>query len=238
MSALSQKKVLVIGAGGLGCPVSLALAKGGVGAITFVDPDVVDVTNLHRQPWHRTSDVGRLKAESAAESLRAAFPQVTTRALPVRVTHENAETLFLEHDLVIDATDGVKTKFLLSDAAVLTGVPLIYGGVLRMSGQVMAITRDGPCLRCLFEAPPPPDAVPTCAQAGVLGAMAGFIGALQALLARDVLLGKRVPPLLRSFDGATLRMREVKVDKQRDCATCAEPRAVKLQPAEELACAI
>ncbi|MFL5318004.1 MAG: HesA/MoeB/ThiF family protein, partial [Myxococcaceae bacterium] len=160
-----MSRVLIIGAGGLGCPASLALAKDGVASLTLADPDVVDPTNLHRQPWHRTSDVGRPKVESAAEKLRAAFPQLEVRPLRTSVDHSNALELFSKHDLVIDATDGVLTKFLLSDAGVKTGIPLIHGGVLRMQGQVMAIAPAGPCLRCLFEAPPAPDAIPTCAQA-------------------------------------------------------------------------
>ena len=131
----------MVGAGGLGCPASLALAQAGVGHLTLADPDRVDVTNLPRQLWHRPQDAeqGRNKAESAVAGLGRAFPTLSTEALPERVDAGNAEGLFRSHDAVIDATDGVATKFFLSDVAVLTGVPLVYGGVLRMQGQALRI---------------------------------------------------------------------------------------------------
>ncbi|MBN1209258.1 MAG: HesA/MoeB/ThiF family protein [Myxococcaceae bacterium] len=239
MSRLSEARVLVVGAGGLGCPASLALAHAGVGHLTLVDPDQVDVTNLHRQLWHRTPDVGRLKAESAAAGLARAFPELSTEAIPARVDADNAEPLFRAHDVVIDATDGTATKFFLSDVAVLTGVPLVYGGVLRMQGQAMRIDPDGPCLRCLYEAPPPPDAVPTCAQAGVLGSMAGLVGALQALLALERLSGAvgaaRGEAVLHVVDGVALAGRTVRVSRALDCSSCAPGRRPTLAPPEEAA---
>lgn len=233
-----MKRALVIGAGGLGCSASLGLAKQGLAGLTLADPDTVDPTNLHRQPWHRSSDVGRLKTESAADGLRAAFPSLEVTTFSGAVDHLNAVELFLAHDIVIDATDAVAGKFLLSDASRKTAVPLIHGGALRMSGQIMPIVKGGPCLRCLFEAPPPPGSVPTCAQAGVLGALVGFIGAWQALAARDVLAGKTVGGRLWSFDGATLQMRERQIKRAKDCAVCGtEPAKLVLQPAAEMACA-
>jgi molybdopterin-synthase adenylyltransferase len=237
VSRLSEARVLVVGAGGLGCPASLALAHAGVGHLTLVDPDRVDVTNLHRQLWHRTSDVGRLKAASAAAGLTRAFPELSLEALCERVDAGNAEALFRAHDVVVDATDGTATKFFLSDVAVLTGVPLVYGGVLRMQGQVLRIDPDGPCLRCLYEAPPPPDAVPTCAQAGVLGSLAGLVGALQALLALERLSGTagtaRGEALLHLVDGEALSGRTVRVRRSPDCASCAPGRMPTLASGEE-----
>jgi molybdopterin/thiamine biosynthesis adenylyltransferase len=237
VSRLLEARVLVVGAGGLGCPASLALAHAGVGHLTLVDPDRVDVTNLHRQLWHRTPDVGRLKAESATAGLARAFPDLSLEAIPERVAADNAEPLFRAHDLVIDATDGTATKFFLSDVAVLTGVPLVYGGVLRMQGQAMRIDPDGPCLRCLYETPPPPDAVPTCAQAGVLGSMAGLVGALQALLALERLLGTVGPAhgeaLLHIVDGVTLSGRTTRVRKAEDCPACGPGRTLSLTSPEE-----
>jgi molybdopterin-synthase adenylyltransferase len=237
VSRLLEARVLVVGAGGLGCPASLALAHAGVGHLTLVDPDRVDVTNLHRQLWHRTPDVGRLKAESAAAGLARAFPDLSTEAMPERVGPDNAEALFRAHELVIDATDGTATKFFLSDVAVLTGVPLVYGGVLRMQGQALRIDPDGPCLRCLYEAPPPPDAVPTCAQAGVLGSMAGLVGALQALLALERLSGAVGPArgeaVLHVVDGVTLAGRTVRVRRAPDCASCAPGRTPSLSAPQE-----
>lgn len=237
MSRLSEARVLVVGAGGLGCPASLALAHAGVGHLTLVDPDVVDVTNLHRQLWHRDADVGRPKVESAVAGLQRAFPDVSTEALAERVTADTVEGLFREHELVIDATDGTATKFLLSDAAVLTGVPLVYGGVLRMQGQAMRIDPGGPCLRCLYDAPPPPDAVPTCAQAGVLGSMAGLIGALQGMLAVELLSGAGRPEpgaaTLHVIDGATLSGRTVRVRREPECPACGTGRTPVLTGGEE-----
>ena len=223
-SRLERARVLLVGAGGLGCPASLALAQAGVGHLTLADPDRVDVTNLPRQLWHRPSDVGRNKAESAAAGLARAYPALSTEALPERVDAGNAEALFRAHDAVIDATDGVATKFFLSDVAVLTGVPLLYGGVLRMQGQAMRVDPRGPCLRCLYEAPPPPDAVPTCAQAGVLGSLAGLVGAVQALLALELLSGAARPTsgeaTLHVLDGVSLLGRRVRVERAPECPGC------------------
>lgn len=208
---------LLIGVGGLGCPAALALARAGVTRMTLVDADTVDVTNLHRQPLHHDVDVGRPKVESAAETLRARFPALQLRLVRERVTAANAESLFRAHDVVLDCTDGVHTKFLLSDAAVLTGTPLVYAGVLRFEGLAMRIQRDGPCLRCLFETPP--DDVPTCAQAGVLGSMAGVMGGLQAELALTPSAAPGVS-LLQVVDGHAFSFRAVKVKKRADCAAC------------------
>ncbi len=225
--SIGSRHVLVIGAGGLGCPASLALARARVGTITLVDPDVVDVSNLHRQLWHRAEDVGRHKVASAAAKLRAAFPALGIEARVLRVDVFNVDPLFRAHDLVIDATDGVELKFILSDAAVRTGTPLIHGGALRLQGQAMAIVKGGPCLRCLFETPPSPDDAPSCAQAGVLGTLPGIIGAVQARLAVECLEGR-----LRGdgaadlfvFDGARLAGRTVRVRRSEECTGCGKPQ--------------
>ncbi len=208
------RQVLIVGVGGLGCPAALALARSGVRQLTLIDPDVVELGNLHRQPWHHTADVGKPKVQSAAAKLERAFPGVQIVALRQRVDASNAEALFRAHELVIDATDGVETKFLLSDTSVRTGTPLIYGGVLRFEGLAMRIDPQGPCLRCLFESPP--DDGPTCAQAGVLGSMAGLIGSLQAELAL------RPSPttgeaLLQVVDGRELTFRTVRVRRRAAC---------------------
>lgn len=214
------RSVLVVGVGGLGCPVAFALARAGVPALTLADPDVVDLTNLHRQPWHHPADVGRPKVDSAREKLARQFPSLAITTHCARVDASNAEALFRAHELVVDASDGVDTKFLLSDAAVLTGTPLIYGGVLRYEGLAMRLEPGkGPCLRCLFETPPAD--VPTCAQAGVLGSMAGLVGGLQARLA----LRRNEEPgvaRLHVVDGASLSFRAVRVRRRVDCAACGE----------------
>jgi len=215
-------RVLVVGAGGLGCPASLALARAGVTRLTLVDPDRVDISNLHRQLWYRASDVGQLKVQSAADRLKAAFPSLEVAARPEKVDAASAAALFQEHDLVIDGTDGVADKFMLSDAAARTGVTLIYGGVLRLEGQAMTIRRGGPCLRCLFESINP-DEAPSCAQAGVLGTMAGVIGGLQALLGLQALQDKGAAAdtsTLHVIDGRSLTARTLTVRKAPDCKSC------------------
>ncbi|MHB8873390.1 MAG: HesA/MoeB/ThiF family protein [Myxococcaceae bacterium] len=225
----ADSNALVVGAGGLGCPASLALARAGVRRLTLADPDRVDETNLHRQLWHRASDVGRPKVESAADRLRAAFPGLTVATLPEAVGAANALELFRRHDLVIDATDGDAIKFLLSDAAVLTQVPLVYGGALRMKGQAMRIARGGPCLRCLFEGPPPPGSAPTCAEAGVLGSLAGAVGALQAVLAlapRPEVSGEE---RLLVLDGTDFSLRAVPVRRAPDCRACSPKARARLK---------
>lgn len=212
------QRVLIVGVGGLGCPASLALARAGVPEMTLIDPDLVELTNLHRQPWHHTADLGTPKVHSAAQKLQRAFPGVRVNPLQDRLTPANAEALFSGHDLIIDATDGVDTKFLLSDTAVRTGTPLVYAGVLRFEGLAMRIEPKGPCLRCLFENPP--DDAPTCAQAGVLGSMAGLMGALQASLALQGSAPRAGEATLQVIDGRGLTFRAVKVRRRADCAAC------------------
>lgn len=227
------RSACVVGVGGLGCPASLALARAGVRALTLVDPDVVEASNLARQPWHHPADVGRPKVQSAGEKLARLFPRLSLSLRQARVVAADVEALFAAHDLVIDATDGVGTKFLLSDAAVLTGTPLVYGGALRFDGLAMRIERGGPCLRCLFETPP--DDGPTCAQAGVLGAMVGLVGALEARLG----LSPNAQPgvgTLHVIDGWALSFRSVRVRRRADCAACGEGRKPVLSDAVDPSC--
>lgn len=233
MSRSVPKRVAIVGVGGLGCPASLSLAWQGVEQLTLVDPDLVELTNLHRQPWHHPDDVGRAKVESAAGRLARQFPQLQLSALRARVTAATVEALFAAHDLVIDATDGVGTKFLLSDAAVLTRRPLIYAGVLRFEGLAMRVEPGGPCVRCLFETPPTD--VPTCAEAGVLGAMAGVMGGLQASLASTPNPAPGLA-LLHVVDGLELSFRTVKVRRRLDCAACGEGANPVLKDADDPSC--
>jgi adenylyltransferase/sulfurtransferase len=207
--------VLVVGMGGLGCPASLALAQAGVERLTLIDPDCVDATNLHRQLWQRTDDVGRPKVAVASERLKKAFPRVEVEARQERVTAENSAGLFAGHGLVVDGTDDWRAKLELSDTALRTGVPLVYGGVLRLQGQAMVVTREGACLRCLFEAP---DFLPTCAQAGVLGTLAGVVGSLQALLGLDAFERQAEGESeLWLVDGEELTQRRIRVRRAEDC---------------------
>ena len=195
-------KVLIIGAGGLGCPAALALQ--GRAELTVADFDVVEPSNLHRQILYTLGDVGKPKAALAAA-------RVGGIGLQRKVTPQNAPELFCRFDVVIDGTDAGRGKLAFSDAAVQTGVPLVYGGVLKDHGQAMVIRPGGPCLRCLFE-----DTTegPSCAQAGILGTVAGVVGTRQAELAAHP------EPGLHVFDGTTLRWRTVEVRRARDCPVC------------------
>jgi molybdopterin-synthase adenylyltransferase len=217
LKQLQQMRVAVVGLGGLGCPASLALASAGVGHLTLVDPDVVEVSNLHRQPWHHPSDVGVPKVESARSKLARVTPQTNLETWQVPVTSLNAPQLVRDHDVVIDGTDSVEVKFLLSDVAKAQNGVVIYGGVLRREGLALRIAPEGPCLRCLFEQPPTD--VPTCAQAGVLGPMAGVVGALQAQLA---LTPEPIEGMahVHVIDGAALTSRRVKLRRRVSCGAC------------------
>jgi adenylyltransferase/sulfurtransferase len=215
--------------GGLGCPASLALARAGVDEITIADPDFVGASNLHRQPWYRTSDVGAPKVALAAARLRAAFPGITVNALACRIGRDEMRSFLPDHAVVIDGTDDVETKFLLSDAAVQHRTPLVYGGVLRMQGQAMLIAPGGPCLRCLFEPADLGDEVPSCARAGVLGSVAGVVGAIQALLALGALRGEwQHAGRIFLLDGWTLSQRRLAIGRAADCPACAsQPGATR-----------
>ncbi len=211
----APRSALIVGMGGLGCPAALGLARSGVRRLTLIDPDRVELTNLHRQLLHRAEDLGRPKVESAAERLRALFSSLVVETHLRRLDAANADALFHAHEVVIDGTDAPATKLLMSDAAVRTGIPLIYGGVLRWAGQAMRIERGGPCLRCLFEESAAQGA-PSCAQAGVMGSVAGMVGALQAQLA---CAGR--PGELHVIDGLKLSGRTVRIRPAPDCPTCA-----------------
>ena len=181
MPSLSEKSALVIGTGGLGGPVLMALAAAGLGRIVLMDADLIETSNLNRQPLFLESDLGERKAAVAAGRLRALRPLLVVEPLDARFDEGNAAQRVRGVDVVIDGSDNFATKFLANDAAVAAGKPLIHGGILRTTAQLMTVV-PGPagCLRCLFEEPPPPDAMPPNAQAGVLGALAGFAGALMA----------------------------------------------------------
>ena len=210
---------VIIGMGGLGCPAAVALAQAGVRRLTLVDGDVVEPSNLHRQPLYGPEDVGRLKVEVAKERLARAFPGLELEALPRRVSAADVEPLLARHALAIDGTDSVAAKFLLSDAVAAIGTPLVSGGVVQWGGQAMRIDPGGACLRCLYGTAPREDEVPTCARAGVLGSLAGILGALQASLA----LGPASPEgrsTLHVVDGRSLRLRTLIVRRAPGCPGC------------------
>src|SRR5215208_4777393 len=178
---LKDARVLMVGAGGLGSPIGLYLAAVGVGRLGVVEFDAVDVTNLQLQVLHGTKDVGRKKLESARERLADVNPHVEVVPHDLRLTAENALDIVREYDLVVDGTDNFATRFLVNDACVLLGKPNVYGSIFRFEGQASVFsTKDGPCYRCLYPEPPPPGAVPSCAEGGVIGVLPGLLGVVQA----------------------------------------------------------
>jgi len=229
---LKAAKVLCIGAGGLGSPLTLYLAAAGVGTLGVVDFDVVDYTNLQRQIIHTTADVGRKKLASAAEKVKAINPFVEVRPFEARLTSENALDLFRDFDIVVDGTDNFPTRYLVNDACVLTGKPNVYGSIFRFEGQVSVFaTQDGPCYRCLYPEPPPPGLVPSCAEGGVLGILPGLVGVMQATEAIKLILGKGEPLIGRLLlvDELGMRLRELKLRKNPDCPACgAHPSITRL----------
>jgi sulfur-carrier protein adenylyltransferase/sulfurtransferase len=215
--------VLVVGAGGLGSPAAMYLAAAGVGRIGIADGDRVDPSNLHRQLLHRSSDVGSAKTDSAQHTLATINPHVRVDAIGVRVSRENALDLVTAYDVVIDGTDNFPTRYLLNDACVMTGRPLVYGSVDRFEGQVSVFaTEHGPCYRCLFPTPPEPGSVQNCADAGVLGVLPGLIGTLQATEALKMILGLGDPLAGRLLLVDTLSMGFRTFDVPRDpaCPAC------------------
>lgn len=226
---LLASKVLLIGAGGLGSPAGLYLAAAGVGALGFVDSDVVDLSNLHRQILHGTSDVGRPKTESAAETIRALNPDVRIILHQERLTSENGLEILSQYDVVVDGSDNFPTKYLANDACVLLGKPLVLGAVFQFEGQVSVfLPGDGPCYRCLFPSPPPPGAVPSCQEAGVFGAVPGVIGCIQATETIKLLLGigETLAGRLLIFDALSLEFLEIEVKREPGCPVCGEHPAV------------
>ena len=234
---LKASRVLCLGAGGLGSPVTMFLAAAGIGEIGLVDDDRVDFSNLQRQILHGTSDVGRLKIESARDRLAEINPEVRVTIFETRFTAENAAAIAEPYDLIIDGTDNFPTRYLSNDLAVLTKKPNVYGSIYRFEGQVSVFAPHlgGPCYRCLFPEPPAPGLVPSCAEGGVLGILPGIVGAMQANEAVKLLLGLGDPLIGRlvHFDALAFRFREIKLRRDPDCAVCGDsPTLTKLQDLE------
>ena len=230
VGAKGQKKllngsVLIIGAGGLGAPAALYLAAAGVGHIGIVDADEVDLSNLQRQVIHATADIGKAKVKSAKESMEAINPDVKVSTYRMFVDSTNVRELIREYDFIIDGTDNFPAKFLINDACVLQKKPFSHAGIIRFQGQLMTyVPGEGPCYRCVFKNPPPKDAVPTCKQAGVIGAMAGTIGTLQAMEAIKYLIGKGdlLTGKLLTYDALKMEFRKINLKKDCNCAVCGE----------------
>ena len=218
-----EASVLIVGVGALGCAAAEALAEAGVGRLTLMDPDRVERSNLHRQLLHRQADIGRPKVESAREKLTARHPALRLSALATRLDQSNGATILAEHDCVIDATDGLSTKFLVNDLAILAGRPLVHGGILRFLGQLMTVIPGrSACYRCLFGAPPEAGDLPSCQEAGVLGSLAGTIGLLQAAEALRLITanGPLLSDRLLTYDALACRWRHVRLRRNPACAAC------------------
>jgi sulfur-carrier protein adenylyltransferase/sulfurtransferase len=227
---LKAGRVLLVGAGGLGSPLGLYLAAAGVGTIGIVDFDVVDESNLQRQILHGTRDVGRAKLASARDRLADVNPHVELILHETRLTSENALQILDGYDIVVDGTDNFPTRYLVNDAAVLTGITNVYGSIFRFEGQVSVFAAPGgPCYRCLFREPPPPGMVPSCAEGGVLGVLPGIIGAAQAVETLKLLLGIGRPLVgrLQLFDALRFEWREVRVRRNPDCPVCGERPTIR-----------
>ena len=235
--ALRRSRMLLIGAGGLGSPAALYLAAAGVGTLGLVDFDAVDVSNLQRQVLHGTRDVGRGKLDSARDRLRDLNPHVHVEGFPVRLTADNAREIADGFDVIIDGTDNFATRYLVNDLCVLQGVPNVYGGIFRFDGQASVFaTAEGPCYRCLYREPPPPDLVPSCAEGGVLGVLPGLVGTIQATEAIKLITGAGTTLVgrLLLIDALHWRQRTVRVRRDPACPACGTRTIRDLTDAVEL----
>jgi molybdopterin/thiamine biosynthesis adenylyltransferase len=232
-------KVLVVGAGGLGAPVALYLAAAGVGTIGIVDGDVVDLSNLQRQVIHFTPDVNRPKVQSAKEKIQLINPNVKVNTYQEFLAADNALDIIKDYDFIVDGTDNFPVKFLINDACVMAGKPFSHGGILRFEGQTFTHLPGTACYRCMFIAPPPAGSVPTCSQAGVLGAIAGMLGTIQAAETLKYLtgVGQLLTNQLLTFNAKTMDFRKIKTHQNTHCPLCGEhPTVTQLIDYEQAAC--
>ena len=219
---LKNARVLMIGAGGLGSSPAIYLAAAGVGTIGIVDPDVVSLSNLHRQILHYTFDIDKPKVVSAAEKLKQINPHVNIVTHQARLSAGNAKSIFADYDLIIDGTDNLPSRYLINDACFFAKKNFIFGGVQQFEGQLSIFGSGGPCYRCIFRELPPPGEMPSCAEAGVIGVVPGIIGLMQANEAIKWICGIGEPLLgrLLIFDALSARWREVKIKKDPECPLC------------------
>jgi molybdopterin/thiamine biosynthesis adenylyltransferase len=232
---LLSGKVLIIGVGGLGSPISLYLAAAGMGTIGIADADRVELSNLQRQIAHHTGDIGRPKVISAREKMVAMNPDITVNMHDVRVTGENIMAIIEGYDFVVDATDNFESKFLINDACILAGKPYSHGGILRFSGQTITVKPgDSACYRCIFPFPPPEDVDAPCSRAGVMGVLPGVIGCIQATEAIKYILGEGdlLTGRLLTYDALNMKFREVPIKRNPGCAVCGENPSITSLPQE------
>ena len=227
--ALRAGRGLLIGAGGLGCPLAQYLAAAGVGTLGILDFDRVDASNLHRQVLYGSADVGRLKTEVAAERIAAMNPDVRVERHDLQLSSENAMQILADYDVVVDGTDNFPTRYLSNDACVLLGRPNVHGSIFRFDGQASVFdARYGPCYRCLYPEPPPPGSVPSCAEGGVLGVLPGLIAMIQATETLKLLAGVGTPLYgrLLQIDALSMEFHEFKLKKDPACPVCGESPSV------------
>lgn len=222
--SLLNASVLVVGAGGLGSPVSIYLALAGVGKLGIVDFDDVDITNLQRQILHHDNDIGRPKVESARDTLNAYNKDVDVRVHAEPLTSENAMEIFGDYDIVISGADNFAARYLINDAAYLSGKPLVDGSVLIFDGRATVYEPGKGCYRCVFPEPPPPGEVPSCAEAGVLGMMPGLVGTIQAAETAKLIMGigDTLTGRMLLIDGLSMEFREIKVRRNPNCPLCGD----------------
>ncbi len=239
---LAEARVLVVGAGGLGSPAAMYLAAAGVGTLGILDFDRVDLTNLQRQLLHDTDDVGRPKVDSARDRLRALNPTIDVVAHDTALSSANAMDVLGGYEVVVDATDNFPVRYLVNDATQMLGVPLVYGSIYQWEGQATVFLpgRESPCYRCLFPQPPPPGAVPSCAEAGVFGALPGIVGSIQAVEAIKLVLGtgRTLAGRLLLFDAMAMDFTTVKVRWDPACPVCGTDPTVTELIDYELFCGI
>lgn len=236
---LLKSKVLIVGAGGLGSPIALYLAAAGVGNLGIMDFDTVDLSNLQRQVIHHTPDVDRPKVDSAREKIEALNPDVRVTTIRDRLTAGNARDILGEYDFIVEGTDNFPTKFLVNDACIFLGKPFNQGGILRFDGQTMTHVPGHACYRCVYAAPPPKGVIPTCSEAGVLGAVAGMLGTIQAAEALRYLLGigKLLTDRMLIFNALDMEFRTVRIKRNPKCPVCGEnPTVTELREYEQPAC--
>lgn len=239
---IGHARVLIVGAGGLGSPAAFYLAAAGIGTIGLIDGDVVDLSNLQRQVIHRTADIGRPKVASAKERILALNPSVAVETHDMRLTADNALDLIGRYDIVVDGVDSFPAKFLINDACFFARKPLVHGGILRFEGRVFTILPGtSACYRCIFKQPPPPGLVASCQEAGVIGALAGVIGTIQATEVLKLVLdrGRLLTDRLLDYDARLTRFREIKISRNPHCPLCGEhPEITRLVEHDSEVCAV
>ncbi|MBN4061496.1 molybdopterin-synthase adenylyltransferase MoeB [bacterium AH-315-G11] len=238
---LKQARVLCVGTGGLGSPIALYLSAAGVGTMGLVDFDVVDDSNLQRQIVHSTADIGRPKIESARDTLLGINPYLNVELHGDGITRANVREIVSQYDIIVDGTDNFPTRYLVNDACVLEGKPLVYASIFQFEGQATVFNyKQGPCYRCLYPEPPPPGLVPSCAEGGVLGVLPGVIGVLQATEAVKIILGagRSLSGRLLLYDALDMRFREVKLRKDPTCPACGDNPSIGDVEAYEQFCGL